>query len=114
MKYPGEESVSAVFALFESRVHTGPLKFCSRGAVGMSDEKKGAGGRPTALVEGGKSTQLYLCKACPAKVKSFHLKRHYKGKTNFAYLIFVTRRCKFFLAGVNFFRCNAKNWQFTV
>ena len=24
------------------------------------------------------------------------------------------RPCKFFLAGVNFFRCNAKNWQFTV
>ena len=31
----------------------------------MSDEKKGAGGRPTALVEGGKSTQLCLCEALP-------------------------------------------------
>ena len=24
------------------------------------------------------------------------------------------RPCKFFLAGVNFYRFNAKNWQFTV
>ena len=64
----------------------GPLKFCSRGAVRMSDEKKGAGGRPAALVEGGKSTQLYFCEACPAKVKSFHLKKHYKDKTNFELL----------------------------
>ena len=24
------------------------------------------------------------------------------------------RSCKFFLAGVNFYRLNAKNWQFTV
>ena len=34
------------------------------------------------------------------------------------YLIFVTNArlysCKFFLAGVNFYRFNAKNWQFTV
>ena len=34
-----------------------------------------------------------------------------------AYLIFVTPRvfsCKFFLAGVNVYRFNATNWQFTV
>ena len=49
----------------------------------MFEEKKGAGGRPNALVEGGKSTQSYFCEACPAKVKSFHLKNHYKDKTNF-------------------------------
>ena len=49
----------------------------------MSEEKKGAGGRPKALVQGGKSTQSYWCEACPAKVKAFHLKKHYKDKTNF-------------------------------
>ena len=43
----------------------------------MFEEKKGAGGRPNALVEGGKSTQSYFCEACPAKVKSFHLKNHF-------------------------------------
>ena len=34
-------------------------------------------------MEGGKSTQYYYCEACPAKVMSFHLKKHYKEKTNF-------------------------------
>ena len=44
----------------------------------MSEVRRGVGGRPAALVEGGKSTQYYVCEACPAKVKAFHLKKHYK------------------------------------
>ena len=52
----------------------------------MSEVRRGVGGRPAALVEGGKSTQYYVCEACPAKVKAFHLKKHYKDKTNFALL----------------------------
>ena len=49
----------------------------------MSEARRGIGGRPAALVEGGKSTQYYVCEACPAKVISYNLKKHYKEKTNF-------------------------------
>ena len=59
-------------------MHAGPLK--SAFEVRMSEAKrgKGRGGRPAALVEGGKSTQYYSCEACPAKMMSFHLKKQSK------------------------------------
>ena len=39
-----------------------------------------------------------------------------KDKDHTSYLSQIPRiyPCKFFLAGVNFYRFNAKNWQFTV
>ena len=48
----------------------------------------GKGGRPSGggVIDGGKSTQDYVCAVCPAKVKGFHLKNHYKAKTNFVHL----------------------------
>ena len=48
--------------------------------------RKGIGGKPTAIVEEGKNTQYYFCEACPAKVISFLVKKHYKDKTNFELL----------------------------
>ena len=45
----------------------------------------------------GKSNPLYLFKHT-----SYLSRAHERGS------------CKFFLAGVNFYRFNAKNWQFTV
>lgn len=60
-----------------------------RGAAGGrgAEPGKGRGGRPAALLPGGKSLQQYLCDVCNGKFLSYHLKAHYKQKTNFEQLV---------------------------